>query len=185
MDGTRCEPATDSSPMAALYQAYAPGLLTYAHWHTASREDAEDIVLAVFVAALESNILLSLSTGEQAAWLWRVTKNKAADYQRRVMRHAIASLHEVAEAVYVDDGSWPDEVALRNEEYTELRKALGDLPEVQQEILLLRFGQGLRCKEIAQRLNKGEGAVRMLLSRSLNFLRRIYDQQPGGLAQDE
>jgi DNA-directed RNA polymerase specialized sigma24 family protein len=59
------EPASDNSPIAALYQAYAHRLIAYARRHTATREDAEDIVLEVFVAALESNALLLRSEGEQ------------------------------------------------------------------------------------------------------------------------
>jgi len=38
----------------------------------------------------------------------------------------------------------------------------------------LRFANGLRCTEIARRLNKSDGAIRMLLARALNILRDIY-----------
>lgn len=180
-----CESSIDDSPTAALYQAHAPVLLNYVLRHISSREDAEDIVLGVFVAALESNVLLTRSEKEQAAWLWRVAKNKMADYQRLAMRQANRPLEEAGEAHYTDEGWAPDEAALRREAYAELRDAVGRLPALQQQIVRMRFAQGLRCKEIAQQLNKGEGAVRMLLSRSLNYLRRVYDRQAGGDAQDE
>ncbi|HEV2579898.1 MAG TPA: RNA polymerase sigma factor [Ktedonobacteraceae bacterium] len=182
---TQREPAAEDSPLAALFQAHAPGLLNYVREHTGSREDAEDIVLGAFTAALESNILLTRSEKEQAAWLWRVAKNKLADYRRRAMRHASATLQAVEETIYVDDAWQPDELAMRGEAYAELREAVASLPALQQEIVRLRFGQGLRCKEIALRLNKGEGAVRMLLSRSLNSLRRNYDRQAEGEIPDE
>lgn len=180
-----CEPSIDDSPTAALYQAHAPALLNYVRRHISSREDAEDIVLGVFVAALESNVLLTRSEKERAAWLWRVTKNKMADYQRLATRQASAPIEEVGEMVHVDEGWAPDETALRREAYAELRDAVGRLPVLQQQIVRMRFAQGLRCKEIAQQLHKGEGAVRMLLSRSLNYLRRVYDRQTEGDAQDE
>jgi RNA polymerase sigma factor (sigma-70 family) len=181
----QCKPAASDSPLTALYRAHAPGLFSYARRHTSTREDAEDIVLAVFVAALESHMLLSGSEVEQAAWLWRVAKNKIADYRRRAMHDANARLEEVGETVNVDEGWTPDEEALRGEAYAQLRKAVGSLPELQQKVLWLRFAQGLRSKEIALRLSKGEGAVRMLLSRSLNSLRRVYERQAEGDAHDE
>jgi len=117
-------PASDNSPIAVLYQAYAHRLLAYAHRHTATREDAEDIVLEVFVAALESNVLLLRSEGEQSAWLWRVIYNKVADYSRQRMRRTAAPLEEVAQTVSIDDEQAPDQVALRTEEYAELRACL-------------------------------------------------------------
>jgi DNA-directed RNA polymerase specialized sigma24 family protein len=41
-------------------------------------------------------------------------------------------------------------------------------------VLQLRFGSGLRCTEIALVLNKSEGAVRMLLYRTIQTLRDVY-----------
>jgi len=51
---------------------------------------------------------------------------------------------------------------------------LQSLPAHQQEILRLRFGQGLTCREIALALRKQENVVRVTLSRSLNLLRKMY-----------
>lgn len=179
MEKPKSEPVANDTPVAALFQLHAPELLNYVRRHTGSREDAEDIVLVVFVAALESDRLLSRNEQEQAAWLWRVTKNKTADYLRHAMRNSGAKPEYVDETAHADSGRTPDEEALRGEEYAELREAVGRLPELQQRILHLRFAQGMRCTEIAQRLGKGDGAVRMLLSRSLNALRRVYSQSAG------
>jgi len=41
-------------------------------------------------------------------------------------------------------------------------------------VLRLRFGDGLRTKEIALKLHKSDGAIRSLLLRSLNLLRNLY-----------
>jgi RNA polymerase sigma-70 factor, ECF subfamily len=69
--------------------------------------------------------------------------------------------------------------ALRNEEHALLRQRLGQLPEHYQMILQLRFANGLRCAEIASRLQKSEGAIRMVLARALNALRARYAKQKG------
>jgi RNA polymerase sigma-70 factor, ECF subfamily len=55
-----------------------------------------------------------------------------------------------------------------------LRAALQRLPPVQQHILQLRYGDGLRCAEIALLLDKREEAVRKLLSRCTLALRQVY-----------
>ena len=59
-----------------LFRDYAPGLLTYFRMHIPSVEDAEDLVVEVFMAALENAKFAALSEKEKQLWLWRVTRNK-------------------------------------------------------------------------------------------------------------
>src|SRR5258708_25718581 len=70
----------DHSLIAALYQLHAPGILTFIRRHIPSREDAEDALLEVFLAALESEKLDALNEGEQLAWLRRGAENKNNEY---------------------------------------------------------------------------------------------------------
>ena len=50
-----------------LYHRYAPTIFAYLRQHTNSREDAEDLTLGVFTAALERNNLLELPNGAKLA----------------------------------------------------------------------------------------------------------------------
>ena len=52
-------------------------------------------------------------------------------------------------------------------------EALASLPEEQREALRLRYAEGLATKEIAARLGKSDGAMRVMLTRSLDRLQRI------------
>lgn len=167
----------DSSPVAMLYQRHAPTILLYVRRHVLSWEDAEDIVLDVFLAALErEETLASLDDDRQLAWLRRVAHNKVVDGYRRSKTRAALGLDEITEVIYDDERVAPEYIVLQHEEHALLRTRLASLPTHQQEILQLRFAAGLRCSEIAQLLHKREGTVRSLLSRSLNFLRIIYEK---------
>ena len=66
---------------------------------------------------------------------------------------------------------------VRREELERLYASIGKLPLLQQQVLQLRVGDGLRFAEIAVLLNKREEAVRKVFSRTLALLRAIYDQQ--------
>lgn len=167
---------TGHTSIARLYQRCAPVILKYIRRHVSSMEDAEDLLLEVFVAAVENEGLLALSDDEQLAWLRRVAHNKFIDYYRRSQRRPAVSLEEVTEESLVDDDdlSSPEHAAVRQEEHTLLRARLSALPEMQQTVLRLRFANGWRSKEIAEHINKSEGAVRTMLSRSLDLLRNIY-----------
>jgi len=57
--------ALDDAFRVRLYQQHALSLMTYARRHVSTREDAEDIVLEVFLAASEQPELSRLSEEKQ------------------------------------------------------------------------------------------------------------------------
>ncbi|HLW03904.1 MAG TPA: sigma-70 family RNA polymerase sigma factor [Ktedonobacterales bacterium] len=165
----------DESPAAGLYERYARTVLTYLRRRLPSREDAEDAMLEVFLAAFERDSLSALSEQERSAWLQQVARNKLIDYYRRSTRRSTVTLEEVEETLF-DEARDPEQMALRHEEERRLRAAIRQMPPFQQEILRLRFGLGLRCTQIADQLGKREGAVRMALLRTLTLLRALYEE---------
>jgi len=170
--------------MALLYRKYAPGLLTYVRMRITSEEDAEDLVVEVFLAAIEHAKVAVLSEKAKQLWLWRVTRNKVIDTYRRAKTRQNVTLEYVADGLFEDEMAGPEYAALRQEDYMELYAHLQSLPPLQQQILRMRFGQDLSCREIATTLGKQENVVRVTLSRSLNLLRKIYrrrkEEQEGG-----
>ena len=163
--------------MAALYRKYAPGLLAYVRMRVSSPEDAEDLVVEVFLAALEQAKFAALAEKEKQLWLWRVTRNKVIDAYRRANTRQNVTLEHVADGLFADEIFSPEYSALRQEDYMDLYAHLQSLPPLQQQILRMRFGQGLSCREIATTLGKQENVVRVTLSRSLNLLRKIYQRR--------
>lgn len=166
--------AQEESEIAYLYDTYAQGILTYVQMQVSSQEDAEDIVVEVFLAALENTKFHTLPERAQQLWLWRVAHNKIVDtYRRSKFRQSVA-IEQVADNLFEDEIHGPEYAALRQEDCIALHAHLQSLPALQQEILRLRFGQELSCREIAATLGKQENAVRVTLSRGLNLLRGIY-----------
>ena len=166
--------AQDESEIALLYKNYAQGILAYVRMHTASQEDAEDIVVEVFLAALENTRFSTLPEKAKQLWLWRVAHNKVADSYRRAKTRQSVAIEQVVDSLFEDEIHGPEHTALRQEDYIALHTHLQSLPALQQEILRLRFGQELSCREIAAIVGKQENAVRVTLSRGLNLLRQIY-----------
>src|SRR5579863_941371 len=91
------------SPYADLYRCHAPGLFAYAFQQTASREDAEDIVLEVFLSVLENPRFPTFDEKKQEAWLWTITRNKVVDYYRRSTLRQHVSIEWLAELLYEDE----------------------------------------------------------------------------------
>jgi RNA polymerase sigma-70 factor (ECF subfamily) len=66
----------------------------------------------------------------------------------------------------------PDENLEREEEIEALKAALRELPEERQQVLILRYAEGLKHKEIGEIMGKSTGAVKVLVHRSLLSLHR-------------
>jgi RNA polymerase sigma-70 factor (ECF subfamily) len=156
----------------------------YLRRQTPAREDAEDLLLEVFLAACERVGLEKLPEGEQVAWLRQVARYKLADYYRRRARRPTSRLEDHDDGAFADESLAPEEVLLHHEEERRLRAAVQQLSPEQQQVLRLRFGEGWRTAQIAEAVGKQEGAVRMVLSRALNLLRRLYrDDEEGAMLQ--
>jgi RNA polymerase sigma-70 factor (ECF subfamily) len=188
LSGNRRQLIKQSTPpshslIAHLYQRSAPELLQYIRCHVPTQEDAEDVLLEVFLAALEKPDLSTLSRQKQLAWLRGVAHNKFVDFYRRSARQTSIPLQDLQHELYdEDEHDAPELVALGSERRAQLRSHLALLPQIQQEVLRLRFAEGLHCPEIAKRLQKSDGAIRTMLSRVLNVLRTIYANSEEGLS---
>jgi RNA polymerase sigma-70 factor (ECF subfamily) len=174
----------EPAAIAALYQQYAPVLLVYLRRRAASWEDAEDILLEVFLSVLEQPGVFSIPEGQRLFWLRRVAQHKLVDYHRRAARRPTVALDGIGDTLVEDKDLEPEQIALRHEEQSEVFQAFQRLPETYQEVLHLRFGYDLRCAEIGTMLGKQEGAIRALLWRALKLLRACYDDILGGHPYD-
>jgi RNA polymerase sigma factor (sigma-70 family) len=156
-----------------LYERYAALIFTYLRQRTRTREDAEDLLEDIFIAAMEDEKFPYLLEQTQIAWLWRVAHNKLIDSFRRALARQHVSLDLMMETLFEDETCSPELAALRLDHVALVDQLLQQLSPQQQELMRLRFGQNLRNAEIAQLLGKQETAVRTMLSRTLNFLRTL------------
>ncbi len=180
-EDSQVEQAMHGELYAEVYRRYASVLFAYVCQHVSSREDAEDIVLEVFLSVLKNQQFPTFGQDKQEAWLWAIARNKMVDHFRRTTRQRQISLEWLAEPLYADDGSSPEQISLAHEEHQLLARAVRKLPDHQQEVLRLRFGHDLNSNEIASVLEKSGASVRVLLSRTLRLLRGHYkDQAEGG-----
>jgi len=159
----------------ALYERYAASIFAYTRLHTFSWEDAEDLTFEVFVAALEQDSLAALTEKQQFAWLRRVAHNKLVDRYRRSLHLSLLPLEQVIETVCTEEKLSPEQLIVRREDMERLYTAIGQLSAIQQQVLQLRVGDGLRFADIAALLEKREAAVRQIYSRTLKLLRTIYE----------
>jgi len=163
----------DETALAEVYDTYAPAIYRYACRHLGNSDSAQEIVADTF-----HRFLVALKQGagpqqELSAWLYRVAHNLIADYYRR---------ESIRGAVEIDENMpsrapQTEAAALQREEITRIRQAFQHLPSLQQQVINLRFGEGLSLEEVAQVTEKTVGAVKALQHRAIEALRTMLDEK--------
>lgn len=151
----------DPREFALLYDRNFYRLYAYVARRVFSREEAEDVTSEVFHKAL-ANLHKYESRGVPfAAWLFRIAANEISD--RRQGRSPEGT----------DPGpDLPDEAALKAiEQQVSLFELVENLPAEQRRVIVMRFIEQKKIKEIAGELSKTEGAIKQLQFRALQSLR--------------
>jgi RNA polymerase sigma factor (sigma-70 family) len=176
------QPDTDNvqnEGKSALYEQFAGTILAYLCQQVSNRQDAEDLLLEVFLAAHQHTLLTMLPAERQLAWLRRVARNKVIDHYRHAALFTMQPLEQAEETE--DERLTPEQRAEARENSSCLAQALAQLAPEQQELVRLRYVQELPFAQIAELLGKSEGTVRKMLSRTLRRLRTLYERSERGM----
>lgn len=159
----------NSDAFNELYQRHLPSVYKRVRF-VIPEADVEDVTQEVFLAALKS---LRSFRGEAqfSTWLRTLTNNKVAEYYRKRNRKGEAPQVPLTEAADRTEGS----TARKLEEQINLRKALQELPQQYQDVILLRFAEGLQFKEIAELTGQNLEATKSLFRRAISALRNHLD----------
>jgi RNA polymerase sigma-70 factor, ECF subfamily len=116
------------------------------------------------------------TVAELTAWLRQVVIHTAGHTLRAHLgtaRRDASREHEVDDlaGLAVDTGNTPSDTAIRHEQSARMAVALARLPEEMQQVLLGRHMDNLSHADLAGRLGRTEGAVRVLYTRALRRLR--------------
>ncbi len=151
-----------------LIAIYYPEILRYCLWHVPDRSLAQDAAQETFLKAIRYFDRYT-HKGKFKPFLYRIAANTCIDMHRKNCRTDI-SLEESA----VDPGySDPAFEAVRSD--MAVRQLVRSLPENQQEIILLRFGQDLTLRETAETLNLPLRTVQSRLRSALKRLKAELD----------
>jgi len=158
--------------------------------HLRSRADASDIVQETFLDACRDFHQFRGSTeAELMAWLKKILiYNVAKLVQQQVLAKkrdarrdvsldghlaAIAQSSAHWEAALASAQSTPSVQVLRRERAAVVADYLAQLPPAYREVIFLRNLEGLAFAEVARRMRRSPGAVRILWVRALDNLRKV------------
>lgn len=148
-----------------LFQQLYPALYRYLHRLTGDPDAAEDVAQESFVRLLRQ----SLPEEEARPWLFTVATNLVRDRARKRQRHL-----RLSEAVPAPTPrERPDVSTERADAIRRVREALGEVPERDRTLLLMRE-EGFKYDEIARVVGVAPGSVGTLLARALRRFEDVY-----------
>ena len=186
----------DSAALAEFMEAHRPQLMAFIERQlgTALRRKVEpdDVFQEASAEAVRALPGADLSEREPFSWLCQIAERRIIDLHRRFFdaqkRDAGrevplgASGGETNEAglinMLVASMTTPSQAFSRNAREARLQEALEKLPDDQREALRLRYVENMPSKLIAERLNKSDAAVRVMLTRSINKLQELLGEEP-------
>jgi RNA polymerase sigma-70 factor (ECF subfamily) len=160
----------------AIYDRFYDSVYVYVFRQVHSHADTEDIVSGVFLDVIDKIGEFRWRGAGFAAWLFSVARHDVLDhFRRRGSRAREVTLSEEIEEM-------PARVTLeetmeRKWDKQEMRDALDGLSEDQRQVMLLKLLFDFTNKQIAQVLDKNEGAVKALRRRAQLSLRRTLEGQ--------
>ena len=162
----------DAHGWSELFDRFHPDVHAYALARLGDLTAAEDVTQEVFVAAVHS--IRSLRDRREPAvqaWFLHICRNKVMDYFRQNKRREAA--YFAAPPAAEPDPSAIAETAL---ESARVGRAMAELTDEQQDILVRRFVLDQSLEDVASTTGRSVGAVKSMQHRALESLRRVLDR---------
>jgi RNA polymerase sigma-70 factor (ECF subfamily) len=164
----------DADAFGELYDLFVERVYRYLYFRTGSHPEAEDLTEQVFLKAWEAIGRYRWQGRPFLAWLYRLAHNAHIDHVRA--QKPTTSLNSDDRPLELASSSAAVELT-RALDADLLARALGELTPDQQQVIVMKFLEGLDNEQIAQSMDKREGAIRALQMRALMSLRRVLEHQ--------
>lgn len=163
----------EASAFGSLYDKYQPNIFRFIFLKVSQREEAEDLTHQVFLSAWQNIEAFKDQGLPLSSWLYKIARNKVIDYYRT--KKSVTSIDDTSDeimALVSDSGQRELETKMDIEA---VYRALRKLPSDYQEIILMRFVEGLSPGEVSEITGKNNGAVRVLQFRALRQLKKVLE----------
>jgi len=154
-----------------IYDQYIDKIYRFVYLKVSSEETAQDITSKVFIKGWEA---YQKGVKNPGAFLYQVARNSVIDYYREKGRTNTVSSDLIDELP--DSKKSIEENAIFAGDVNLVKTALLKLKKNYQDVLIWHYLDDMPISQIAENLNKKEGAVRVMLHRGLKDLKEIIQE---------
>ena len=163
----------DLDSFETLFHQYYPGLCSYAESLLGKPEVAEEVVQDVFYNIWKNRETLRINRSLQS-YLYRSAYNNSMMYLRKMRREFF--MEEGLANNQVVDSPDPSQALQLNEVSELIARTLEGLPDRTREIFLMNRQEGLKYREIAEKLSISVKTVESNMGKALNALRNSMEK---------
>ncbi len=160
----------DPRRFAELYEDNFERVYAFIASRVRDRHETEDLTSEVFHRALKNLARFEWRGVSFAAWLFKIASNAIIDRSKSAARQRILADPE---------DTVPGDSLERSHERGRLFRLVDGLPADQRRVIVMRFAGQKTIREIAQELERSEGAVKQLQLRGLQNLRARLSKANG------
>ncbi len=160
----------DKHAFGELYERYLPPIYNFIIYRVGNTHEAEDLAETVFVKAWQALGRYQIKGVPFLAWLYRIARNLVTDYHRA---NSVQHVNLDTQLHLPDVEAIPEDQAVITMQFEKVMQRMTELDPLYQDVLMLRFVQGLSHAEVAEVLDRSQGAVRVLQHRALQAIRRL------------
>ena len=159
----------DQEAFGILYERYIARIYNYIYYRVGQESEAEDLTSRVFHRAY-NHIGTYKNTGIPfSAWLYRIAHNLVANWHRDNSRRKEVPLDDNPDIHH--HGELPETVLIHSQQLDSLMRMLRTLNAERQQLIILKFVEGLSNAEVGVIMGRSEGAIKSLYHRTLFGLR--------------
>jgi RNA polymerase sigma-70 factor, ECF subfamily len=165
-----------------IFKLYYKQIFAYIFRRTGDFDITADIAADTFLKAFTHIDNFDYRGISVKVWLYRIATNEMNLFFRNRKKYTslferlhIENKEQFKNLLDKDKEELESEVE-RHDQYLKVLEALKTLPAKYQEVISLRYFEGLNNTEIAEILNKNEGTLKSLISRGLKKLRNECNQ---------
>lgn len=171
MNSNRGGEGTSNLNFDLLYRQFAPKVymkcLSLLKDEALAKDAMQEIFIRAFLKSSQFRQEAKVST-----WLYSITYNYCMDFLKKQQSKRSKMGDDFQEAVSIIEESEVD-YQVMDRKIEELNTVLKELPSSDRKILLMKFQEEMSIKEMAQRKNKSEGAIKMKLNRAKAKARQL------------
>ncbi|WP_237152065.1 sigma-70 family RNA polymerase sigma factor [Oryzibacter oryziterrae] len=161
----------DRQAFARLFAFYAPRLKSFLTRQGFGASDCDDLIQDTLLTVWRKAGQFDLQSGAVSTWIFTICRNLGIDRRRRLVRRSRVAELETPEDL--DPTPLVDSDLISREEEARVRKALGQLPAEQAEVIALSYFGDSPQTEIARRLGIPLGTVKSRVRLALTRLRQL------------
>jgi len=153
-------------------------LYNFAHWLTQNRDEAEDLVQETYAKALKGFGSFQPGTNFRA-WIFRILRNTFLTSRTGLAATRTVPLEseDEQEQTAAVSRQTPESILLEQAGQQQVQAALGQVPVIYREVLLLCDVEEMSYQEIADTLGVPTGTVMSRLYRARKALRAVLQEQ--------